>query len=219
MGIKISELPQASQLTSDDIIPIVQNGETKKVSISNVITNSNNSNQTNTYSSDYINNNFNKVNVQTSQTTSDTDTYSCNYIDNKINGMVVNSLDGNETTKAPSVNVVKNRFKYSTDEIVVGEWIDGKPLYRTTIVLPNGTGQTTQKDFTLSDYGITNVDEIFIVHPSYYRNVNQNIPFNFYDGSTYEVFVSPTTLSVLVTYSPIASNRMVITLEYTKTTD
>ena len=49
MGIKISELPQASQLTSDDIIPIVQSGETKKVSVSNVITNSHNTNQAKTF--------------------------------------------------------------------------------------------------------------------------------------------------------------------------
>lgn len=42
--------------------------------------------------------------------------------------VVVNSLDGNETTKAPSVNAVKNRFKYSTDEIVIGEWINRKTV-------------------------------------------------------------------------------------------
>ena len=37
---------------------------------------------------------------------------------------VVNGLNGNETTKAPSVYVVNNRFKYSTEEQVVGEWIN-----------------------------------------------------------------------------------------------
>jgi hypothetical protein len=218
MGIKISELPQASQLTSDDVVPIVQSGDTKKISVGNVISNSHNSSTAGTYSSDYINNNFNKVNVQTSQTTSTTDTYSCNYIDNKIK----NEYNTN-TTEGYSSNYINNKIEelttYSTTEKRIGTWIDGKPLYRITIVLPNGTGQTTQKNYTLSDYGVTNVDEIFMVHPSYYRNIGQNIPFNFYDGSTYELFVSPTTLSVLVTYSPIANNRMVITLEYTKTTD
>lgn len=221
MGIKISELPQASQLTSDDIIPIVQSGETKKVSVTNVITNSHNSNQTNTYSSDYINNNFNKVNVQTSQTTSTTDTYSCNYIDNKIKNEYNTS-----TTEGYSSNYINNKIEelntystYSTSEQRVGTWIDGKPLYRITIVLPNGTGQTTQKDYALSLYGVTNVNEIFMVHPSYYRNSNTNIPFNYYDGNTFELHVSQTTLSIFVNYSHIANNRMVITLEYTKTTD
>ncbi len=46
---------------------------------------------------------------------------------------VVNSLDGNETTKAPSVQAVNNRFSYSTEEKVIGTWINGKLLYRKTI--------------------------------------------------------------------------------------
>lgn len=55
MGIKISELPQASQLTSDDLIPIVQSGETKKIGISNVIKNSHNTSENASYSCEYIN--------------------------------------------------------------------------------------------------------------------------------------------------------------------
>lgn len=125
MGIKISELPQASQLTSDDVIPIVQSGDTKKISVGNVISNSHNSNQTNTYSSDYINNNFNKVNVQTSQTTSDTDTYSCNYIDNKIKNEYNTS-----NTEGYSSNYINNKIEelttYSTDEQRIGTWINRK---------------------------------------------------------------------------------------------
>lgn len=53
------------------------------------------------------------------------------------NGNIVDSLNGNSTTDAPSVNAVNNKFNeistYSTEEKVVGKWIDGKPLYRKTI--------------------------------------------------------------------------------------
>lgn len=53
------------------------------------------------------------------------------------NGTIVDSLAGNSTTDAPSVNAVNNKFNeisiYSTEEKVVGKWIDGKPLYRKTI--------------------------------------------------------------------------------------
>lgn len=45
---------------------------------------------------------------------------------------VVDSLEGNETNKAPSVHAVNNLHKYSTDEVRVGTWIDGKPIYRKT---------------------------------------------------------------------------------------
>ena len=53
------------------------------------------------------------------------------------NGTIVDSLNGNSTTDAPSVNAVNNKFNeistYSTEEKVIGKWIDGKPLYRKTI--------------------------------------------------------------------------------------
>lgn len=127
MGIKISELPQTTQLTSDDVVPIVQSGDTKKIQAKNIITNSHNSNQTATYSSDYINNNFNKVNVQTSQTTSTTDTYSCNYIDNKI----------------------KNEYSTSTTDTYSCDYIDNK-------IVEGSTGYTKLPDGTLICYGVIN---------------------------------------------------------------
>ena len=39
---------------------------------------------------------------------------------------VVDSLEGNETNKAPSVKAVNDRFTYSTEEKVVGTWINRK---------------------------------------------------------------------------------------------
>lgn len=84
MGIKISELPQTSQLTDSDVIPIVQSGDTKKIAVNNIITNSHNTSQNTTYSSNYIDSNFNKVNVINEESSSTTDTYSANYVNNVI---------------------------------------------------------------------------------------------------------------------------------------
>lgn len=109
---------------------------------------------------------------------------------------------------------------YSTEEIVVGKWIDGKPLYRKVLIFPNGTGSTVPVYYNLSsDFGINNVSEIFMVHPSFYMLDDLRVPFNYHDGTKYEIQVSGSTLVVSVGYSQIASSRMVITLEYTKTTD
>lgn len=118
MGIKISELPQASQLTSDDVIPIVQNGDTKKIPVGNVISNSHNSSTAGTYSSNYINgvttpeNSYNTSNnkhyscdyinntVKNANNSGTTNTYSCNYINGIIesgsntNGSYVKYIDG-----------------------------------------------------------------------------------------------------------------------------
>ena len=218
MGIKISELPQASQLTSDDIIPIVQSGETKKVSVTNVITNSHNTNQANTYSSDYINNNFNKVNVQTSQTTSATDTYSCNYIDNKIKNEYNTS-----TTEGYSSNYINNKIEelntYSTEEQRIGTWI-GKPLYRKTFnvgTLPNAGSKSFETDLDWSICKTTNISGCAI-HPT-----GGSLPLNFANplaaGEMIGCRQTGTNKITIYTGADRSSYTGYVTLEYTKTTD
>lgn len=62
---------------------------------------------------------------------------------------VIDSLKGNETNFAPSVNAVKKALSYSTEEQVVGTWIDGKPIYRKVFIvtsLPNATVMPIQTD-------------------------------------------------------------------------
>ena len=108
---------------------------------------------------------------------------------------------------------------YSTDEIRVGTWIDGKPLYRIVLQFPNGTQSTDLVNYTLSNYGITNVDTIFIVHPSYYSFGNATFPFQYNDGNAFACNVNPTILAVKLGYNQIANSPFLITLEYTKTTD
>ena len=107
---------------------------------------------------------------------------------------------------------------FSTTETICGTWL-GKPLYRKVLIFSNGTGQTTLTTYTLSDYGITNVDEIFIAKPSYYMLSGRTYPFQYNDGTAYECNVGTTQLRILLGYSDIANSKFVITLEYTKTTD
>lgn len=116
---------------------------------------------------------------------------------------------------------LNNQEVYSTNEMKIGTWIDGKPLYRKTLYFENNGGGTGQVSYTLSNYGITNVDSIFIVQPSYYSNtLNGYIyPFVYNDGSAFECGVNKTTLNVRLGYAPISNSPFVITLEYTKTTD
>lgn len=113
----------------------------------------------------------------------------------------------------------KHEEIYSTEEQVIGKWIDGKTLYRKTLIFPNGTNIITQKQYLLQDYGITDVDEIFISHPSFYTDGINRIPFPLNDGNKFELQVNKTILSVAITYEKIAKSYMVVTLEYTKTTD
>lgn len=114
---------------------------------------------------------------------------------------------------------VKN--DYSLGERRIGTWIDGKPLYRKTIEFPNGNGGSLDYvQYLLSDYGINNVDDIFLAQPSFYTmNNNGRYSFSYNDGNAYEVVVYPNSIQVKLGYAIISNSRFVVTLEYTKTTD
>ena len=134
------------------------------------------------------------ANVSNAYSTSQSDTYSCDYINDC------------ET--------------YSTSEVKTNKtWIDGKPIYRKVLSFPNGTGSTSEVAYNLSDYGITNVSTIFMVHPSYYSNAGTYYPFTFYDGNRFTIALSTTQMKVILGYSSISTSPFIVTLEYTKTTD
>lgn len=82
MGVKISELTEAMAAQNTDLLPIVQNGETKKITKENLF-------------------NDTEQNIEDLQT----------------------NLTNLETQ-------ISDLVEYTTDEIAVGKWIDGKTIYR-----------------------------------------------------------------------------------------
>lgn len=73
------------------------------------------------------------------------------------NNIPEGSLFNISDDKTQVTNVTNN--KYSTDEIIVGEWIDGKPLYRKTymfnLTIPqDSTERTTTYDANISALNI-----------------------------------------------------------------
>ena len=105
---------------------------------------------------------------------------------------------------------------YSTDEMIIGRWIDGKPLYRKVI-----QGNITSKDQSLfvvnenvktmiSIYGYDSPDGIYY------------FPFNYtQNGSTQKaIFYKKDTDTIEFRSSSYNSGEVfVVILEYTKTTD
>lgn len=58
-----------------------------------------------------------------------------------INPTNLNKLENGIEQNSNKITVLENKFNYSTEEQVVGTWIDGKPLYRKVIncgTLTNG---------------------------------------------------------------------------------
>lgn len=160
-----------------------------------------------------------------------TDTYTfttpanCTYINFRVSGqnLTLTTMlnEGNTALTYSPYQNLNGYDNYSTGEQVIGTWINGKPLYRKTLYFTSNGGGTGEVSYTLSNYGITNVDTIFITHPSFYSN-NLNgyrNPFQYYDGNKFSCGVNATSLNVTLGYAPISNSPFVITLEYTKTTD
>ena len=118
-----------------------------------------------------------------------------------------------------SLKLSKTSDNYSTDEKVVGTWIDGKPLYQITIFKDKlGGGTSIIESNFISNYNVARVIKIDAILSnsngtgfsaldndllaSQYVNVNNNGAIEFKKSST-----SSSTWEI------------VITLQYTKTTD
>lgn len=119
-------------------------------------------------------------------------------------------------TPLPSVSV--RRFKYSTDEQIVGEWIDGKPLYEITYEYTNsGISSTTAIIDLASNIVVRNIKGILCstdgrVYMLPYSAGNSTTSFRVNTSNQIEVVLNNDSWSN--SYTP-----WYITIQYTKTTD
>lgn len=130
------------------------------------------------------------------------------------------------TKKYVDDSMSSSSINYSTDEKLIGTWIDGKPLYQKTLVNTTFTSGST----ILSVGQIQNVDTLFVVNGFY---INQYVDFapkgavmmltntgrdtSITSYNSYVVFSSD---SLIVYYgSTTASSKTVVTVQYTKTSD
>ena len=108
---------------------------------------------------------------------------------------------------------------YSTNEQVIGTWIDGKPLYEKTFVF-TGTYSGDQMNVPIN---MSIADTIFPVD-SWGINGNDAIcPFPYAHSSANNIggfFISTNKNSIGLRFaSGLTFKKVVITLRYTKTTD
>lgn len=123
-----------------------------------------------------------------------------------------------------SANYVNNLHTYSTNEIRIGTWIDGKPLYRKVVTYTNQSswGATNTKTTVKVAHGIVNKD--IVVRCSMTNSRNQQFPW--VDGTennvtswTGIVNIDATDINIYIINDSWASRTWYFTLEYTKTTD
>ena len=108
----------------------------------------------------------------------------------------------------------KKRDNYSTDEQVIGTWIDGKPLYRKVI-----TG-VTPSDSMCAIILPNNFESIvnlrgFIVGSDGYTN-----PIPMYWNDTFKIIIQILSGILYLNYGDaFKSQQYILIVEYTKTTD
>ena len=103
--------------------------------------------------------------------------------------------------------------KYSTEETVVGEWIDGKKIYRKTMQFTiTSTSMTTTYDFS---------DVDTIVNPNSVSVGGEFVPITYVSQVSYQVtwYIGTDKKLHINASQPWLNGIASITLEYTKTTD
>lgn len=151
-GVKISELTQASTINDSDLIPIVQNDETKNIAKQDLVAD-----------------------------------------------------------------------KYSTNEIIIGRWIDNKPIYRKVInfgSLPDTTSKSVAHnianiDFIVNVWGMAKRENA--VNDVNFFPINESRPLNNIDAIG--LFVTDTTIIIQTGVDRSNIPITYVMIEYTKTTD
>jgi hypothetical protein len=130
-----------------------------------------------------------------------------------------------EEILTPLPSVISRRMKYSTEEQIVGEWIDGKPIYQITVNVNSATVSGTE---LMTVTNVTNVKKVIsldyqtilkdtssfdglVYSQSGYSRLRSNI-----DNGVIQLF-HLCTISTWLTNSSI--DNIYATLQYTKTTD
>lgn len=130
-------------------------------------------------------------------------------------------LDKAGTAIQPEDNNIVNNNIYSEDEVRIGTWIDGKPIYRKVF---KGTIKSTS-DFRI-DISSLNVEIVSNIYGYVFIDYNEGrgmYPLNVHWASTdmFMSFIAKNNTEILVrpTYDGLPGNEYCIVLEYTKTTD
>lgn len=169
------------------------------------------------YSNDSYESSLNKIAVFENMQLEPGDTVT-DYSERKnIIPIIENSLDGDSTENAPSVHAVKLLNTYSTDEIKIGTWIDGKPLYRKVIESTSGNINVETVVGSINNFEYLKILTGTIVNS---ENTSVNFPFIFNANNLGELFMSSNgSINCLVTNGAYANRPIKVIIEYTKTTD
>ena len=136
---------------------------------------------------------------------------------------VVDSLNSTSKTDALSANMgreLNEKLNYSTEEKIIGTWIDGRPVYRKVVNVGSGSGNFAHP------HGISNLDIIVNTYGSFLQDSTNREPLpkttyaNASDGwSAHIDDFTDTTFSLHFGTGIGTATKIFVIIEYTKTTD
>ena len=109
-----------------------------------------------------------------------------------------------------------NQFNLNTNEVAVGRWINGKTIYRKTLI-----GTTDASGNAKIPFGSTAIEYLVHAFGAIYSSDSQLWPFPFYNSNTKHcaVYLNISSKNVeLVGSSYLNNQQFILTLYYTKTT-
>ena len=130
-----------------------------------------------------------------------------------------------EEIVTPLPSVMSRRFKYSTSEQIVGEWIDGKPIYQKTfqITVPSTTdGNMVDGVYDVLDL---NIDKCIYVMGRALLSSGNNITLAPYNSTVSGYFIKGNAdlhenkIRLYTNASAFSDLTYDVTIQYTKTTD
>ena len=133
---------------------------------------------------------------------------------------VLNSYSAS-TTNTYSCNYVNNFFEYSTNEKIIGKWIDNKPLYRKVLQKTSSFSNETQIPHGINDLEtVVNINGFMKIGTNDYRPLPAHIynPSQANNGGVYNIYDE----KVLVTMDNWWASRITeicVIIEYTKSSD
>ncbi len=132
----------------------------------------------------------------------------------------------NNTSKKIAKTNMNVSYAYSTNETVIGKWINDKPIYRK--VINTNTLIPDQDDYKTIAHGISNLDKLVGLNSIAHNNSdNTYFDFNNFTGTdgngdfvtTIRIFVDNTNIYIFNGAILYDVDDAYVILEYTKTTD
>ena len=121
------------------------------------------------------------------------------------------------TKSTDSAISIGNETDYSTDEKIIGTWIDGKPIYQKTIdcgAMPNSTLKSIPHN--VSNMGLL-IREFGVAYKSDYSDM---VPLPSSTSGSNTLCCSANTTNIkLITVTNLSQYNAYVTIQYLKTTD